>query len=123
VPRLAPLYDLLPVRLDAAVTHDLSFKIGSAGHPDAISLDDMNAFFSNFGLSPSATQNFLFHAILPMFSKLDEVAKTLVADGLKDFDDLIGREIYRLSGTFSFELNIRERDVYLNAAGGWGLNS
>lgn len=120
-PRFAPLYDIGPTLLDRDVVHDLSFAIGAARLPEDVSADDIAAFLATFGLRPAAQRRFLHDVITPLLRALDAAAADLTARGLKDFDDLIGREAGRLVETLDLAVALRERD-YLpeDRAGGWG---
>ena len=122
-PRLAPLYDILPIRLDNAVTHDFSFKIGDAERFSSLMGSDITSFFANFGLSTAAAARFVSDTIVPMLSQIDHVSKDLSAQGLKDFDDLIGREALGLVELLGVNASIRNRDYYSPSAGGWRLSS
>jgi hypothetical protein len=42
---------------------------------------------------------------------------------LKDFDDLIGREIRKLTDVLGLSVSIRSRDYFAPVAGGWALSS
>lgn len=123
VPRFAPLYDLLPTRLDKDVNHSLSFKIGKAEHPDSLTQEDVTAFFTAFGFTRAAANRLLQSDVLPLLTKLDAEARSLTADGLKNFDDLIGRETTRLASALSLRVNLRQRDKFLTSAGGWRMGS
>ena len=49
-PRLAPLYDLLPIRLDNRYNHQLAFRIGKAGIFDDMTSDDLLVFLNECGV-------------------------------------------------------------------------
>lgn len=123
VPRFAPLYDLLPTRLDKDVNHSLSFNIGKAEHPDSLTQEDVTRFFTTFGFTKVAASRFAQSDALPLLTKLDAEARSLTADGLKDFDDLIGRETTRLASALSLQVTLRQRDEFLPSAGGWKMGS
>jgi serine/threonine-protein kinase HipA len=123
IPRLAPLYDILPIRLDGTVTHDFSFKLGTANNFDSLAGKDIALFLAEFGLSTSAAARFVSENVVPILSKIDQAAKGLSAQGLKDFDDLIGREILRLTKILGIEVPLRSRDYFSPRAGGWGFGS
>ncbi len=123
VPSLAPLYDLLPVRLDASVTHDFSFRVGNAERFDSLTANDVALFFASFGLSKAAASRFVSDTIVPTLEKIDQISEGLAAQGLKDFDDLIGRESRRLIELLEVKVSIRDRDYYSPHAGGWRLPS
>lgn len=122
-PRFAPLYDLLPTRLDPSVTHDLSFSIGDAAHPDAVTAADVDAFLAAFGMRPPARRRFVEYDLALLMRSLDRAAEGLTAQGMKDFDDLIGREAGRLHDTLKLTTALRPRDLFVERAGGWGALS
>ncbi len=110
-PRLAPLYDLVPIRMSAQYTHQLAFDIGAATTFDALTAADLGQFFGIFGLSGPRLARFLDEEIAAMVTRLE--AATLTMDrGLKDFDDLIGRETERLVETMGLTTPVRERDYF-----------
>jgi serine/threonine-protein kinase HipA len=123
VPRLAPLYDMLPVRLDASVSHQLSFNVGNAEYFDALTRADVDAFLTTFGITKTAAARFLSETIPPMAGGLDVAAADLTESGLKDFDDLIGREIGKLVDILGVKVSVRNRDFFTPRAGGWALSS
>jgi serine/threonine-protein kinase HipA len=111
-PRLAPLYDILPVRLDRSVTHELSFKLGAASTFDEMTKEDLTSFLRLFGLSTGAIKRFASDVIAPMLTVLDEASGNFTRQGLRDFDDLIGREAGRLAGLLELKVDLRERDYF-----------
>ena len=123
LPRLAPLYDILPVRLDLSVSHRFSFNVGSADHFDSLTRADIDAFLATFGLTKMAAVRFLSATIGPLAAALDSAARDLTESGLKDFDDLIGREMRKLIDVLGIAERIRERDYFASATGGWLLSS
>jgi serine/threonine-protein kinase HipA len=120
-PRLAPLYDLLPIRLDRRYNHALSFNIGAADHFDKTTPDDFHAFLRTFGVED--VPGFVEEIVVPLIAALEEGSKMLRGMGLKTFDDLIGRETEELVERLDAALKIRERDLLPYAAGGWGTES
>ena len=121
VPRLAPLYDLQPVRLTGRYTDELAFRIGGADRFDTMTADDIADFMGLFGLrTAAARQRFIEGEIAPMLEALDAAASELPQHGMKDFDDLIGREIARLVEMLGLDLAFRERDYFTERSGGWG---
>lgn len=125
-PRLAPLYDMLPIRLSNRYTHQLAFEIGEAKFFDEMKAEDLFAFIKIFGpRTESAIRRLIQNEVGPMLKQLDQEASALTAIGHKDFDDLIGREIEKLSALLGFQMEIRERDYFAPAggAGGWGPTS
>lgn len=123
-PRLAPLYDMLPIRLSDDYTHELSFKIGEAKTFDDLTPLDLTNFIQIFGpKTQTAVNRLVENEIGPMLLNLDQTADGLTALGLKGFDDLIGQEIVSLSKLLGLNLEIRERDYFEPAAGGWNMPS
>ncbi len=119
-PRLAPLYDLQPVRLTGRYTDELAFRIGDADRFDSMTADDIAAFMGRFGLrSAAARRRFIEGEVGPMLAEMDRQTAVLASHGLKDFDDLIGREIAKLIEMLGLDLTIRERDYYMERSGGW----
>ncbi len=120
-PRLAPIYDLQPVRLTGRYTDELAFRIGAADSFDRMTAEDVAAFMGHFGPSTAAARRrFIEGEVGPMLAELDRQTAVLPSHGLKDFDDLIGREISRLADLLGLDLKIRERDYFTEQGGGWG---
>jgi serine/threonine-protein kinase HipA len=122
-PRMAPLYDLLPTRLDRSVTHDFSFNIGNAERLEDLRRADVVSLLSSFGLSGAAQSRFIVEVLAPIISDADEASRTLTSQGLKDFDDLIGREASRLIDELAIDVEIRRRDYFSLSQSGWGMPS
>jgi serine/threonine-protein kinase HipA len=122
-PRLSPLYDIIPVKLDSSVIHDLAFKIGSAERFNDMSHADLFVFFELFGLSKAAANRFVNDNIAQMITTIDQATGAFAAQGLKDFDDLIGQECLWLIELLKIDLSIRQRDHFVSRGGGWSLGS
>jgi serine/threonine-protein kinase HipA len=121
-PRLAPLYDLLPIRIDRRYNHRLAFQIGSADHFDEMKAADLAAFIAPFGVDDLG--RFTAEVVVPLIASLDEATLKLSGLGLKQFDDLIGRETERLVDVLSAAVSVRERDYFPDkTAGGWAAES
>jgi len=117
LPRLAPLYDMLPIRLDDRYTHQLAFNIGNATHFDDMSAEDLAAFLIQCGVADGP--DFVEAAVVPLVERLEEAARTLRSLQLRRFDNLIGRETDRLVDLFSAAVDVRERDSFEERGGGW----
>lgn len=117
-PRLAPLYDLLPTRLDHDVTDELAFRIGSATMLEEIDSDGCDAFLALFGLSGARAKRFR-QTIAAMLAQLEQASAPLHEQGFKLFDDLIGRELATLNEALDLGLDLRARDYFETAGGGW----
>jgi HipA-like protein len=105
-------YDALDthdVKVDAFVSHQFSFSIGNAENFDTLTRADVEAFLAAFGIAKTRAARFISQTIGPIAEKLDRAAESLTKSGLKDFDDLIGREINGLTEILELSLPIRGR--------------
>jgi serine/threonine-protein kinase HipA len=75
-PRLAPLYDLSPIRLSHRHHHLFSFKIGEARDLGELTGEDILAFLATFGLSGARAARFLDRDIVPLLVPLRNPAGT-----------------------------------------------
>ena len=119
VPVLAPLYDLLPIRLNDRYTHEFAFEIGRAKYFDHLTTADLEAFFRHFGLEGPRMRRFVERDLLRFLLEIDEAAAALPRPALKRFDDLVGRELAVLGSLLGLDLDLRERDAFQPRAGGW----
>lgn len=111
-PILAPLYDLLPSRLNPDFNDQLSFDIGGADHPDAITRDDLLDFLGAFQMTRAAASRFLDRTATSMVEALEAATRDLASRGFKDLDDLIGRETEQLVEVLGLDVKVRERDYF-----------
>jgi serine/threonine-protein kinase HipA len=120
--RLAPLYDMLPIRLSERYTHQLAFHLGGAEFFDTMTTADLEAFLGDFGLAGARARRFIAGPLREMLVQVELRSAGLRAAGLRFFDDLIGRELGRLDDLLELGLDLRERDYFgvgQGAAGGW----
>lgn len=94
-PRLAPLYDLVPITLSAAHNHNLSFKIGTADHHDAIASDDLAALLAQFDLVGPSARRFIEQRLVPVIAPLAQ-ARDVEGDWAKRFDAALTQRSARL---------------------------
>ena len=120
-PQMAPLYDMLPIRLDSHYNHQLAFNIGGASHFDEMTANDLKEFLTECGVDE--IPYFVEEAVAPLVERLEEATRKLRSLGLKLFDDLIGRETDRLVELLSAAIDVRERDSFHDKAGGWAVGS
>ena len=120
-PRFAPLYDLLPIRLDPDYTHQLAFNIGKATLFDEMSPGDLESFLMACGVE--ALPAFVGDAVAPLVEALEGATPSLRSAGLRQFDNLIGRETQRLVDLLSAAVGVRERDSFQDRGGGWLTSS
>jgi len=115
-PRFAPLYDLLPIRLSGQFTHELAYAIGAATAFDAMTSEDLIAFFHQMGVADGDRDLLTDGALVPMVQALERASPRLKASGLKTFNDLLGRELEEMVGLLGLEIEIEPRD-YLPSEG------
>lgn len=112
VPGLAPLYDLLPVRLNDQFTDELAFRMGAATRFDDLQPGDVADFLATFGLRRARARRFIEGPVAAMLGRLEAASAALAGRGLKRFDDLIGRELAQLCDLLALPLPIRPRDYF-----------
>lgn len=117
-PNLAPLYDLLPIRLNDRYTHQLAFHIGEARFAHRLTAEDYSRLFAAFGMSSRAAERFARGEVAKLIMRLHEAAQTQLP-GLKSFADFIAGETIRLSETLELGLRLEPRDHFSTRAGGW----
>jgi serine/threonine-protein kinase HipA len=69
-PRLAPLYDLVPIRLSQRHHHLFSFRIGKATELAVLTSDDLLALLATFGIEGPRAARFLQREIVPLLEPL-----------------------------------------------------
>lgn len=111
-PRLAPLYDMLPIRLSRQFTHELAFNIGTATHFDGMTLEDLEVFFLQMGVDREDLDLLYETEIVPMIEAIERAAPRLKSAGLKTFNDLIGREMEEIVERLGLNVLVEERDFY-----------
>lgn len=118
-PVFAPLYDILPVRMNDRYTERLSFDIGNAQRFEDLTANDIEAFFAIFELEGSRYKRFLETQVKPLFTRLDVLSESLLEENMKAFDDLIGNNLMCLNDILGLGLQIRDRDLFVARGGGW----
>lgn len=121
---LAPLYDLLPIRLRGQYTHELAYNLGGATRFDDMTREQMMSFIGEFGLSAGRYRRFIDGPVREMLQTIEQRAPLLRPIGLRLLDDLIGRELTRLADLLELSMEIGERDYFdAEAGGGWQIGS
>jgi serine/threonine-protein kinase HipA len=87
-PRLAPLYDLVPILLSENHHHRFAFSIGAAAQAESLRFEDLINFIGVFGLTPAAIERFVAGKILPMLRQLAQPRNPLEPWSVQ-FDNLI----------------------------------
>ncbi len=117
-PEFAPLYDLLPIKIDNRYNDALAFDIGSAKRAEEISIDDFAVLFRSFNFTAAAATRFARNDIGPMLERLDQVVDE-IAPGMKNFADLIGAQSRHIADVLELDVDLNERDLFVAGAGGW----
>jgi len=120
-PAVAPLYDLVPILLDPGVTHDFAYKIGRAERFDQLQRDDFDAFCRAIGFRAG------FNGTLRNQTKalLQSAADTIKPYGgrRKLLGDMIADQVLRLSDILELDVTVPERDLFVQAGGGFRIGS
>jgi serine/threonine-protein kinase HipA len=95
-PRLAPLYDLVPITLSEVHNHRLSFSIGKAQLPDEVSAEDIAVLLAQFDLRGPATRRFVAQRLIPMIEPLAAHRDIVESDWTARFDEQLGVRSRRL---------------------------
>jgi len=123
--RLSPRYDVLPTRLDDGLTDELAFRISSAQRLGDVTIEAFDAFLRGMGIDSAAARRRLQVRLAAdiasaLAARLDDLARR----GMKRFADLIASNIRTLLGNLDIDVPqaARERDAFLDRAGGWLLS-
>jgi serine/threonine-protein kinase HipA len=107
-PILAPAYDIDPVMLDYSVTHEMSFRIGSARMADDVNADDLDLFLKAIGAKG---------LVRPLARRCAEMIETSIAlaaelprPAAKQLSDVILQQAYHLSASAGFGIDVPEFD-------------
>lgn len=95
-PSLAPLYDLVPVRLRDDLNPDFAFDIGTANRFEELGRGDIDTLLCEFGLVGERARRFKIDTLQPMLRRL-RLAATRMGPGFEDFESLISRQIESLA--------------------------
>ncbi|MER9297854.1 HipA domain-containing protein [Mesorhizobium sp. M0621] len=123
--RMAPRYDLLPTRLDANLTEELAFRIGTADRLAAITADDFAVFLQALGIqSAAARKRICAGHTAYIAASLARQLNGLDKRNMKRFADLIASNIGMLTAAFGLATPaaVEQRDAFLDRARGWLMN-
>ena len=97
-PILAPLYDLVPIRISDRFTHQFAFNLGTATDAESLTQEDILAFIGQFGRTRAAAMRFLVGEILPMLAVLETAIAAIANEWLRSrgFVGLVHGEIQRV---------------------------
>lgn len=79
----------------------------------------MLSFFAGFGYEGGRLKRFIDGPVRAMLETLETRSEILRRLKMRPFDDLIGRELGRLSDLLDLSLQLRERDYVGPPGGGW----
>lgn len=122
---LAPRYDVLPTRLDPALTDELAFSIGAATTLDGVTDQDFAGFLADLGISSAAARRRLAARVVSeTAAALASRIKDVEDADLKPFADLIaahGRMLLPALG-LPVPAPMTDRDAFVSRGGGWLLS-
>lgn len=95
IPRLAPLYDLVPIRLSEKHHHKFAFTLGGAKQAEELEPRDLRLFLGAFGYSAAAAERYIERSLVPMFHRLSRP---------READDIWSRKFMTLVETESARL-------------------
>ena len=120
-PRLAPLYDLLPIRMKNDVTHELSFRIGTADYVKSLKIEDFAQYFLELKFKPRAADRFIKTKVISIMAGIDRGLQELEMIP-KDFKDFVAQELAFLVNVLQLDVKVRARDFFQAKAGGWAAS-
>jgi hypothetical protein len=83
-PYFAPLYDLLPIRIDDRYNHQLAYNVGAAEFFDDMTSEDLTSY-AQCGVED--VSEFVEKLARPMLEKLEAATPILRSQNQKNFDD------------------------------------
>ncbi|MDO8984371.1 HipA domain-containing protein [Cypionkella sp.] len=125
-PRLAPLYDVVPVLVDPRVTHDFAFSLGRAGNIDALTLGDMHLFDEAIGIPGRGSRAFERRShdfAQEILSAVAAEIDSLQGPRLKILGDMVAHQLAILNEVYNLDLDIPLRDAFLIRGGGFDSSS
>lgn len=120
-PRLAPFYDLVPVRMVAGFREDLAFRLGEATLPDAVTGQDLERFCMAIGVPRPGAGRLVRAAASQLIESLEHHASGFPRD-MRALDNLIGEVASQVNDVLELGLALRERDAHVVRGGGWALS-
>lgn len=124
---LAPLYDVVPVFMDAMVTHQLAFRHGDADFAEDVTRENLRLLLKDLGFGKPQLDRVL-KQISTLARQISEFAEKLATKGLGDALHAQARVI-EAALEMDFDLPIRDyydrirRDESPSHGGGWGAFS
>lgn len=126
LPDLAPLYDIVPVLIDPAVTHDFSFRFGGAERMADVVEDDLFRFAGEIGFRAAGSKAggaAIRREAATVLSAVAGEVDGLGGPGLKLLGDMIADQVAALAKAFDIRVDLPERDAFRLSGGGFPLPS
>ena len=124
--RVTPRYDLMPTRIYPDLTNELAYSIGGAKALEDVTADNFGLFLGALGIVSTGAQRRLRDSLTSSIAKqLAAELKRMDRSGMKRFADLVASNIRTLLPAFDLDLpdGAKDRDAYIDRAGGWLLGS
>jgi serine/threonine-protein kinase HipA len=122
----SPRYDILPTRLDDALTDEFPYRIGLAKRLQELTIEDVDAFLAELGISSKAARSRVRnkHA-RALASGLATMLEELADNGMKSFADLIASNIRHFMTVLKLQIppKAKSRDAFIRVGGGWTIAS
>lgn len=127
--RLAPLYDVVPVTMEAMPTHEFAFKLGNAAFAEDISEADLETAMRDLGFKRPKFSGTWLKLIKDIAGK---GVSQLEAEGDKALADGVAAQLRTLESALGIDLGILRRDYFPRnvrdekseiAHGGWTVLS
>lgn len=122
-PVLAPLYDVVPVLTDPAVTHDFAFRLGAAESMETLTLADFLGFQRDIGFRVNPGSRPQVQAVRDeadrLLRRIAAGIETLSGPRLKILGDLVAHQIGALNEVLGLAVPLPARDAFI--AGGRAL--
>ena len=125
-PRLAPLYDVVPVLLDQGVNHDFGFRIGAAVETGALSRTDYDAFLAAIGFRTGRSKTAERRQSQIAAELIEAVAGEaagLHGPRMKLLADMIVDQTGKLAEALGVTVALPERDAFVPRGGGFLVGS
>ena len=124
-PVFAPLYDIVPILVDASVNHDFSFLIGSAQRHEELSEDDLYVLAVDLGMvvRSGSNQRMVKKTAMELCARVSCQIDECKGPRLKLVGDMIAHCLETMRDAFEFPVEVPERDAFLIQGGGFQLPS
>lgn len=105
---LAPLYDVVPVTVDARVTHELAFTLGGARMTEDVTVEALELAMTDLGYSRPR----LDRQIMALLTRVAADVPFLEAQGGKLLADGVAAQLLALEAAMGRSLSVPPRDYF-----------